>query len=196
MSVELQQEADGKILHVRLRDKLGQLLGGMPPRRARRIVIRELLIALAVLALFLLGGRAVLDVLQISEPALSIAGGVILFLIAVKMIFGSAREIFREDPAGEPFVVPLAVPMIAGPSAAATVLLLMARNPGLWLHWLAALVAAWLASGVILLAAVSFTRIPGQRVLNAVERLMGMLLTIVAVQMSLSGLQAFLAPAE
>lgn len=168
------------------------LLGDMEPWRARRVVLRELLIAVGVLILFLFGGQVLLEVLQISEPALSIAGGLILFLIALKMIFGSARDIFQESPEGEPFIVPLAVPMIAGPSAAATVLLLMARDPDRWLHWLAALLAAWLASGIILLAAVSVARVPGRRVLSAAERLMGMLLTTVAVQMFLSGLRDFL----
>lgn len=171
------------------------LLGGLEPRRARRIVVRELVIALAVLTLFLFGGQLILEVLQVSEPALSIAGGVILFLIAIKMIFGSAREMFRENPGGEPFVVPLAVPLIAGPSAAATVLLLMARDPARWLHWVIALVGAWLATGAILLFAASFSRMLGQRGLSAVERLMGMLLTTVAVQMFLSGMREFLSPA-
>jgi small neutral amino acid transporter SnatA (MarC family) len=167
-------------------------LAGIEPRRARVIVLRELFIALAILTLFLFGGQVILNVLQISEPALSVAGGVILFLIAIKMIFGGAREIFRESPGGEPFVVPLAVPLIAGPSAAATVLLLMARDPTRWLHWLTALVCAWFVTGAILLFAASFSRVLGQRGLGAVERLMGMLLTTVAVQMFLSGLRDFL----
>jgi len=168
------------------------LLAGMEPRRARRIVARELLIALAILTLFLFGGRTILDVLQVSEPALSIAGGIILFLIAVKMIFAGAKEIFRENPGGEPFVVPLAVPLIAGPSAAATVLLLMARDPTRWLDWLIALGCAWFVAGAILLCAPWLSRLLGERGLNAVERLMGMLLTTVAVQMFLSGLSDFL----
>jgi len=171
------------------------LLGGIEPGRARWIVVRELLIALAVLVVFLFAGQVILDVLQVSEPALSVAGGVILFLIAVKMIFGSAREIFRENPGGEPFVVPLAVPLIAGPSAAATVLLLMARDPTRWLNWLVALLCAWCVTGAILLFAASFSRMLGERGLSAVERLMGMLLTAVAVQMFLSGVQEFLAAA-
>ncbi len=169
------------------------LLGHMEPPRARRIVVRELVIALAVLIVFLFGGRVFLNVLHVSEPALGVAGGVILFLIAIKMIFGGARDVFRDTPGGEPFVVPLAVPLIAGPSAAATVLLLMAREPSRWLHWLAALVGAWLVTGLILLFAASFSRVLGERGLNAVERLMGMLLTTVAVQMFLSGVRDFLA---
>jgi multiple antibiotic resistance protein len=167
-------------------------LGGRDMRRARRIVVRELLIALAILVLFLFGGQVFLRVLHVSEPALSIAGGVILFLIAIKMIFGSARDIFRDSPDGEPFVVPLAVPLIAGPSAAATVLLLMAQDPTRWLHWVIALCCAWCATGTILLFAPSLSRLLGARGLSAVERLMGMLLTTVAVQMFLSGLRDFL----
>jgi len=168
------------------------LLAGVEPRRARWIVVRELLIALVVLTLFLFGGRTILDVLRVSEPALSIAGGVVLFLIAIKMIFASAGEIFKERPGGEPFVVPLAVPLVAGPSAAATVLLLMARDPTRWLDWLIALFCAWVLAGAILLCATWLSRLLGERGLNAVERLMGMLLTTVAVQMFLSGLEAFL----
>lgn len=168
------------------------LLSGMEPRRARVVVARELLIALVVLILFLFGGQVFLNVLAVSEPALGIAGGVILFLIALKMIFGGSREMFQEDSLGEPFVVPLAIPLIAGPSAAATVLLLMARAPERWLHWLIALLAAWFATGGILVFAASFSQLLGERVLHAVERLMGMLLTAVAVQMFLSGLHDFL----
>ncbi|MFW6169313.1 MAG: MarC family protein [Planctomycetota bacterium] len=167
------------------------LLSGMEPRRSRVIVLRELLIALAVLMLFLFCGQVFLDLLSVSEPALGIAGGVILFMIAVKMIFGSSHDIFKEDAMGEPFVVPLAIPLIAGPSAAATILLLRARDPGRWLHWLIALVAAWLATGTILVFAASFSRLLGTRGLHAVERLMGMLLTAVAVQMFLSGVDDF-----
>lgn len=168
------------------------LLGGLDTRRARWVVVRELLIALAVLVLFLFGGRGMLNLLHVSEPALSIAGGVILFLIAIRLIFGGAGEVFKEDDVGEPFVVPLAIPMIAGPSAAATILLLMAQDPSRWLDWLVALVSAWFAAGLILIFATSLSRILGRRGLHAVERLMGMLLTTVAVQMFLSGLREFL----
>lgn len=167
------------------------ILGAYAPQRARQILIRELAIALGVLLIFLFAGRYLLDALHISEPALSIAGGIILFLIALKMIFADVQEIFRHAPDGEPFVVPLAVPLIAGPSAMATVLLLMAREPERWPEWLAAVLAAWLLSGVILLTASFFSRILGQRGLTALERLMGMLLTTVAVQMFLQGIQQF-----
>jgi multiple antibiotic resistance protein len=100
------------------------LLADLSPSRAGWVIVREMLVALAILLGFLFAGGTVLEPLQISEPALSIAGGLILFLIAIKMIFSSTRELFRGEPSGEPFLVPLAVPLIAGPSAAATVLLL------------------------------------------------------------------------
>ncbi|MCS7304009.1 MAG: MarC family protein [Thermoguttaceae bacterium] len=167
------------------------ILGGYEPKRARRILLRELIIALLVLLTFLAAGRYLLQALHISEPALSIAGGIILFLIALKMIFADVQEIFRHTPDAEPFVVPLAVPLIAGPSAMATVLLLMAREPARWPEWLAAVLIAWLASGLILLSANFFSQILGRRGLTAMERLMGMLLTTVAVQMFLQGFHQF-----
>jgi len=142
-------------------------LGALEPRRARWVLLRELLIALAILLTFLLGGRHILTALRISEPALSIAGGVILFLIALRMIFAKPHELV-DAPEGEPLIVPLATPLIAGP------------------------IAAWVATAVVLFLASQFSRALGSRGLLALQRLMGMLLTTVAVQMFLSGLEAFL----
>jgi MarC family membrane protein len=167
------------------------LLAPLDPRRARTVIVRELLIALAVMILFLLAGRYLLQILYVTEPALSIAGGIILFLIALKMIFADVQEIFGKAPEGEPFVVPLAIPLIAGPSAMATVLLLMARQPERWPDWLLAIVGAWLASGVILYSAPSVGRLLGQRGVVASQRLFGMLLTTIAVQMFLTGIRQF-----
>lgn len=168
------------------------LLSGLPPGRARVILVRELLIALGVLIVFLFAGRYILHVLQITEPALSISGGVILFLIALKMIFSDVQEMFGKAPEGEPFIVPLAVPLIAGPSAVATVLLLMARQPAMWPNWLVAILCAWFVSGVILYFANSLSRVLRKRGAMAIQRLSGMLLTTVAVQMFLTGLGQFL----
>lgn len=161
-----------------------------PPRR-RQVVIRELLIALGVLLVFLFAGRYVLKIFHISEPSLSISGGIILFLIALRMIFRSEQGVFAEAPEKEPFVVPLAVPYLAGPSAMATVMLLVSREPARWMDWLAAVVAAWLGSAVILYFGAELSRLLGRRGLTAVERLMGMILTAVAVQMSLTGVRTF-----
>ncbi|MDX9746498.1 MAG: MarC family protein [Syntrophales bacterium] len=157
-------------------------------RRQQWIIIREMLIALAVLVCFLFVGRYILVLLDISAPALSIAGGVILFLIALKMIFSNSEEIFGKSPEGEPLIVPLAIPFVAGPSALATVLLLRAREPSRWPEWLAALVIAWFLATCVLYLSSQISRLLGDRVLIAIERLMGMLLTTIAVEMFIKGI--------
>ena len=119
--------------------------------RRRAIILRELGIAFGILVLFLFGGRYLLLLLRVSEPSLSMAGGIILFIIAIRMIFLGSEKVFEDLLRGEPFIVPLAIPSIAGPSSLATVLLLMAREPSRWLEWLIALAAACFVSGVILL---------------------------------------------
>jgi MarC family membrane protein len=171
------------------------LLSGFESRRARAILVRELVIALGLLIIFLFIGDALLRWLHISQPALGISGGVILFLIAVKMIFANVKEMFGQMPEGEPFIVPLATPLIAGPSATAMVLLLNAREPHRWDDWLLAIVCAWLATGAVLLLAGPVSRLLGIRGIMALERLMGMLLTTLAVQMFLDGAQQFFARA-
>jgi multiple antibiotic resistance protein len=165
------------------------VLKNVEERRRKAIILRELGIAFAILVLFLFGGRYLLLLLQISEPALSIAGGIILFIIAIRMIFFGSEKVFEDVPEGEPFIVPLAVPSVAGPSTMATVLLLMTREPDRWPEWLAALAAACLLSGIILLFSSRLVSLLGERVLVATERLMGMILTTVAVEMFLSALK-------
>jgi multiple antibiotic resistance protein len=157
-------------------------------RNHRKIIVRELLIALFVLVLFLFTGHYILALLDISEPSLSMAGGIILFLIAIKMIFIGSEKIFTDTLEGDPFIVPLAIPFIAGPSAMATVLLLMAREPSRWLEWLISLVCAWILSGIILICCDQINKIVGIKILTALERLMGMLLTTVAVEMFIRGI--------
>lgn len=168
-------------------------LKGLSPARQRRVILRELVIALAVLVVFLFLGRYLLGLLRISESSLGIAGGILLFVIAVRMIFAGAEGLFASPHEGEPFIVPLAIPLVAGPSAMATVILLMAREPDRWLEWLAALLAAWLLSGGVLLLSSRLSRLLGERGLSALERLMGLLLTTVAVEMLVSGIRQALA---
>lgn len=158
------------------------------PERRMRVIARELLIALGILVLFLFTGPALLRALGISEHGLAIAGGIILFLIALRMIFPQHGG-FAEDVRGEPFIVPLAIPFVAGPSAMATVMLVMSADPLRWPEWLAALGLAWAASSAILLAAPRLRRVLGRRGLLAIERLMGMVLTALAVEMVLRGLR-------
>ncbi len=160
--------------------------------RVRKVVLRELGIALLVLVGFLFAGRYALDLLHLSEPALTVAGGVILLLIALRMIFPSPERPLREELDGEPFVVPLAIPYVAGPSTLATELLLMSREPERWPEWLIAILFAWLGCGVILFFASQMRRFLGEKGLIAIERLMGMVLVTVAVEMLMSGIDQFL----
>lgn len=162
------------------------------PRRQRKVIVRELLIALGVLVVFLFAGRGLLALLHVSAPALTTAGGVILLLIALRMIFPAPERSLREDVHEEPFVVPLAIPYTAGPSTLATELLLMSQEPARWPTWLAAVLLAWLATSVILYFASGLRRILGERGLTAMERLMGMLLITVAIEMLMSGVREFL----
>jgi len=157
------------------------------PARRLRVVARELLIAYALLVGFLFAGRPLLSQLGISEPALTIAGGIVLFLIAIRMVFPAAHGTLLEASEGEPFIVPLAIPYVAGPSALATVLLMTSRDPGRHVEWLLAVSAAWLASAAILLVGARLSDFLGQKGITAIERLMGMLLVAAAVQMFLDG---------
>ena len=161
------------------------------PRRSRRIIVRELLVALAVMIAFLFAGRFLLELLRVSPAALTAAGGVILLLIALRMIFPTHEFTLREVRE-EPFVVPLAVPYAAGPSVLATELLLMSQEPERWPVWLAAVGLAWLASAIILYASSDLRKVLGDRGLTALERLMGMVLVIVAVEMLMQGIAQYL----
>jgi multiple antibiotic resistance protein len=161
------------------------------PERRQRVLARELLFAYGVLlACLFLGGWA-LQLLGLEQESISIAGGIVLFLIALRMIF-PAEKSDMDLPEGEPFLVPLAVPLIAGPSALAALLLLQRSSPGQTGELVIALTIAWALTGAILLSSTFFYRVLRERGLMAMERLMGMLLVMVAVQMFMNGVKAFL----
>ena len=169
------------------------VLEDVAPERRTRVLIRELLLAFVVLVLFLFFGQYVLGFLQLSQHSIRIAGGIILFLIALKMVFPVKRSAHAvEEIQGEPLLVPLAIPMVAGPSAMAIVMLMATNNPDRMMDWLLALFVAWLLSSLILVSANGLKRFLGQRGLIAMERLMGMLLIALAVQMLLEGISAYL----
>lgn len=170
------------------------LLKEVPPRRRRRVMVRELLIALGVLLVFLFGGQQFLHVLQLKPDSISIAGGIVLFLIGIRMVFPPADGggIFGKPGQGEPFIVPMAIPGVAGPSAMAALLLLTNTQPGRTADWVMALLLAWLATSVILLSATYLFRWLGESVLTALERVMGMLLIALSVQMFMAGVASFL----
>lgn len=182
--------ASAAVLLFLVMDPLGNILlfvaalQGVAPERRVRVVVRELVIAYLILVAFLFVGQPLLGLLQITGPALTIAGALVLFLIALRMVFPTAERNLSENIGGEPFIVPLAIPYVAGPSAMATVLLLVSREPSRWPAWLGALTAAW-----ILMLGGRLSRLLGQKGLVALERLMGLLLVAVAVQMFLEGLR-------
>jgi multiple antibiotic resistance protein len=166
------------------------VLSRFPPRRRAQITARELVIALAILLMFLFAGTAVLEFLGLSQPSLSIAGGVLLFIIALRMIFPHAgAEVASEKD--EPFIVPLAMPMVAGPSTIAVLLLLSSTEPARIWEWCTALVIAWAGATVLLTLSPFMLRVLGDRGLRALERLMGMLLVLLATQMLLNGVREF-----
>ena len=169
------------------------LLKPLAPKRRRIVLLRELLIALGVLMAFLWGGIHVLEAMHLRQESVSIAGGIVLFLIGIKMIFPGPGGMFGETEA-EPFIVPMAIPMIAGPSAMASVMLLGSQQPDRMGDWSLALALAWGATAVILFSATFLYKALGQAFLVAIERLMGMLLVAISVQMLMDGVAAWLRP--
>ncbi len=168
------------------------ILRHVPENRRRIVLLRELFVAYVILMLFLWGGEPALNLLSLREESISIAGGIVLFLISLRMIFPPEKGVMGELPEGEPFVFPLAVPLVAGPSTLATLLLLVRAHPGQDLDLWLALTGAWLAAAAILASSTAILRVAGKRGLIAIERLMGMVLVLVAVQMTLDGIKAFL----
>ena len=167
------------------------LLKNLDPSRQRRVIVRELLIALGVLMIFLWGGQYALELMHLREESVRIAGGIILFLIGLRMIFPPPDGVMGEAPGGEPFVVPIAIPMIAGPSGMAAVMLLGSQEPGRMGDWMIALGIAWAATAVILFSATYLQKWLGARALTALERLMGMVIVAISVQMLLDGLAVY-----
>ncbi len=167
------------------------LLRNVEPARRKEVILRECAIAFAVLLVFVFFGAAILGVLGLSDPSLTIAGGVILFLIALRMIFRRPEGVFGDTVGGEPFIVPLAIPSIAGPAAIATVMLLVSRAPQRLLEWCAAVSVAMLVTVAILVSADRLAKLAGEQGLLAFERLMGLILTAIAVEMLLRGIETF-----
>ena len=171
---------------------VASLLKQVDSRRRVLVVARECFIAYLILLVFMFGGRRFLDVMHLSEISLSIAGGVILFMIAINMVFKKADSVFGESLAHEPFIVPLAIPLIAGPSALATVMLMVSREPTKLGIWIGAMTAAMVVSAVLLALGERIERLLGKRAMEAIERLMGLILTAIAVEMLLGGIKQFL----
>ena len=184
------------ILLILITDPVGNIpifanaLRHVPQQRRPRVILREILIAFVLLLTFMFVGEGFLRVMNLSELALQIGGGVILFLIALRMVF-PPPESAEAEQMSEPLIVPLAVPAVAGPSALATVLLLVSQQPDKRIEWVAALCVTMLVSAVVLVSAERIERVIGRRPLVAVERLMGLVLVSVAIEMLLRGIKTF-----
>jgi MarC family membrane protein len=185
------------ILLLLVLDPLGSLpvfipiMRGVEPKRRTRVAIREVGIAFAVLVVFTLFGQKLLEVMHLSERSLEVAGGVILLMVAIRMIFGHADGVYGVPEGREPLIFPLAIPLLAGPSAMATVLLLASRQPERMLDWIGAIFAALVVSGAVLLLCDHIRRWVGDSVVSATEKLMGLVLTAIAVEMILAGLKRY-----
>lgn len=181
------------VLLVLILDPLGNIanfasaLKSRPAGKRWPVILREHAIAYVVLLGFMFGGESFLAAIGLSDASLQLAGGVILFLIAMRMIFPQPAGPEVEIP--EPFIVPLAVPMIAGPSAMATVMLLASQQPGRLLDWVGALTVAVMLSTVILLGADRLQHLLGERFVTAMERLMGLILVALAIEMMVRGIR-------
>jgi len=168
-------------------------LKGVEPKRQRIVIFRELLIALFIIIMFNFLGDALMEFLHVQDDTIQIAGGIILFLLCLKMIFPPPHDSNENLPHdSEPFIVPLAVPLVAGPSVLAAVMIYSKQEPSNWVM-MGAILIAWIASLIILLGSSLLKKMLGWRGILALERLMGLILILIAVQMFMSGLGSFMA---
>jgi len=190
--------ASATILLLLIIDPLGNIpifanaLRHVAPQRRPWVILREVMIAFALLLSFMFVGSGFLRMLNLSELSLQIAGALILFLIALRMIFPPDQVAVTEFKE-EPLIVPLAIPALAGPSALATVLLLVSQAPGRRSEWVLALCVTMAVCAVVLVLAERIQRVLGDRLVTAFERLMGLILVAIAVEMMLRGIKLFAA---
>ena len=187
--------ASATILLLLITDPLGNIpvfvnsLRAVPPERRSRVILREVLIAFGLLLSFMFVGQSFLKAMSLSDVSLQIGGAVVLFLIALRMIFPPPPQ-DSPVPLSEPLIVPLAIPALAGPSAMATVLLLVSQAPERRMEWVAALTVTMAVCAVVLLLAERLQRVVGLRVVSAFERLMGLILVSISVEMLIRGLKS------
>ena len=187
--------ASATVLLLLITDPFGNIpifanaLKQVPPEQRAWVILRENLIAFGLLLAFMFLGESFLRLMGLRETSLQMAGGVVLFLIALRMIFPPPPG-HEPELKGEPLIVPLAIPSIAGPSALATVILLVSRAPERRLEWIGALALTIAIGAVVLLLADRIQRLLGERFVIAMERLMGLILVAVAVEMMVRAFQA------
>lgn len=167
-----------------------EMLKGYPVKKQRRIILKDMAVVLVLLLVFGYLGGLFFDWLEISPANIRIAGGLILMLIAIKLIFPAIRKYDIECPMDEPFIVPIATPLIAGPSALAAVMIFARQTEALTLF--GGIVVAWFVTAFILFFSSTLKRVIGEKGIIAFQRLMGLILTLIAVQMFLQGITDFI----
>lgn len=167
------------------------LLRDLPDPQYKRVVLRETAAAFVLLALFAAFGQVVIDSFGIAQPSLHVAGGIVLFLISIRMIFQGATELFQGEAAGDAWLVPLAVPAIAGAAAFTTVLVLRTQNHVPLPVLVAALGLVFLVSLIVFIFGRKVADVLKPHGLRAIERFMGLLLCILAVNMTLYGIKLY-----
>jgi MarC family membrane protein len=186
------------ILLILITDPLGNIplfiscLRGVSPKRRTIVILREVAIAFAILLIFMVVGDGFLRMMSLTDQSLRIGGGIVLFLIALRMVFPHPDGPFGGDTrGGEPLIVPLAIPALAGPSALATVMLLTSQAPGKMFEWIGALTVTMIVCAIVLMLAERIQAWLGERAMMAFERLMGLVLVAISVEMMLGGIRAF-----
>ncbi|CAB3793147.1 MarC family protein [Paraburkholderia caffeinilytica] len=186
------------ILLILITDPLGNIplfiscLRGVSPKRRTIVILREVAIAFAILLIFMVVGDGFLRMMSLTDQSLRIGGGIVLFLIALRMVFPHPDGPFGNDTrGGEPLIVPLAIPALAGPSALATVMLLTSQAPGKMFEWIGALTVTMIVCAIVLMLAERIQAWLGERAMMAFERLMGLVLVAISVEMMLGGIRSF-----
>ena len=186
------------VLLILITDPLGNIplfiscLRGVSPKRRTVVILREVAIAFAILLVFMVVGDRFLRMMSLTDQSLRIGGGIVLFLIALRMVFPHPDGPFGGDTrGGEPLIVPLAIPALAGPSALATVMLLTSQAPGKMFEWIGALTVTMIVCAIVLMLAERIQAWLGERAMMAFERLMGLVLVAISVEMMLGGIRSF-----
>ncbi|CAB3763572.1 MarC family protein [Paraburkholderia humisilvae] len=185
------------VLLILITDPLGNIplfvscLRGVTPHRRAWVILREVAIAFVILLAFMMAGDRFLRMMHLTDLSLRIGGGIVLFLIALRMIFPHPDGLTGVTRGGEPLIVPLAIPALAGPSALATVMLLTSQAPGKTLEWIGALTVTMVVCAIVLVLSERIQQWLGERTVTAFERLMGLVLVAISVEMILGGIRAF-----
>ena len=166
------------------------ILKNIDPARQKRIIVRELFIALFFILFFAYLGEEVLSLFEISQSTLGISGGIILFMISIKMIFPSEEKQEALVKKQEPLIVPLAIPLIAGPAILASVMI-YAKTQESMLTLTLAILIAWVATFLVMFFATAIQKVLKERGCEALQKLMGLILTLIAIQMLMNGIQKF-----